>query len=323
MNWYMVSLAAIAVGFVIDVIVGDPHAIPHPVVWIGKWITVCERLLRSWFPKSDKGELAAGVILVVLVLIPSTGIPLLILWWSSHISWWLYFVLESMMCWQLLAARSLEQESKKVYMALAAGDVEGARTAVSMIVGRDTAVLDDIGITKAAVETVAENTSDGVIAPLFYMALGGAVLGFFYKAVNTMDSMVGYTSETYYYFGRAAARLDDVVNYIPARLSALLMILASGLQRTDMSNAMHIWQRDRRKHASPNSAQTEAVMAGALQIQLAGDAWYGGVLHKKDFIGDALRHVEYADILRADRLMYTTAIEMLVLVLLLSNILWI
>ena len=216
------------------------------------------------------------------------------------------------MCYQLLAARSLRDESKKVYDALQTGDIEKSRYAVSMIVGRDTQNLTEEGVTKAAVETVAENTSDGIIAPLFYMMIGGAVLGFAYKSVNTMDSMVGYVNDRYRYFGTAAAKLDDVLNYIPARLSAWLMIAGAWLTGMDGKNAKKIYLRDRRNHASPNSAQTEAVMAGALDIRLAGDAWYFGELHKKPFIGDPIRKVEVEDIIRSHKLMYAGTVLSLV-----------
>ena len=211
-------------------------------------------------------------------------------------------------CYQILAARSLSVESKKVYHALKTQDVEGARKAVSMIVGRDTKSLTEEGIAKAAVETVAENTSDGVTAPLMFLMLGGAPLGFLYKAVNTMDSMLGYKNEKNLYFGRVAAKMDDVFNYLPSRVSAVLMIAAAFLTGMDAKKAAQIYKRDRRKHASPNSAQTESVCAGALQVQLAGDAWYFGVLHKKETIGDPIRPVEAEDIKRAGRLMYVTAV---------------
>jgi len=211
------------------------------------------------------------------------------------------------MCWQILAARQLFREGKKVERALEAGDTEKARYAVSMIVGRDTNVLDENGICRAAVETVAENTSDGVIAPLCWMIFFGAAGGFFYKSINTMDSMLGYKNEKYLYFGRAAAKTDDVVNYLPARLSALLMIAACPLCGLDGKNAARIFRRDRYKHASPNSAQTESVCAGALRVRLAGDAVYGGVVHKKEFIGDPLREIEPKDITRAGRLMYAAS----------------
>lgn len=226
------------------------------------------------------------------------------------------------MTFQILATKSLRVESMKVYKCLKQDDIEAARRAVSMIVGRDTAVLDEVGVAKAAIETVAENTSDGVIAPMLYTALGGPVLGFLYKAVNTMDSMIGYKNDKYLYFGRVAAKLDDIVNYIPARISAYLMILAalSGGKSLDGRRAFKIYKRDNRKHASPNSAQTEAVCAGALGIQLAGDAVYFGKIVKKPYIGDACRRVEAEDIKRANRLMYRTAWlgELLCLLLLMT-----
>ena len=176
-----------------------------------------------------------------------------------------------------------------------------------MIVGRDTENLTEEGVTKAAVETVAENTSDGVTAPLLFLLLGGASFGFLYKAVNTMDSMLGYKNEKYLYFGRFPAKMDDVFNYIPSRVTALFMIAAAFLTEMDAKNAWMIWRRDRRKHASPNSAQTESVCAGALRVRLAGDAVYFGKLHKKEYLGDPLRPIEPEDIRRAGRLMYVTA----------------
>ena len=192
------------------------------------------------------------------------------------------------------------------------GDLPGARRAVSMIVGRDTENLTAEGVTKAAVETVAENTSDGVTAPLLFLLIGGAPLGFLYKAVNTMDSMLGYKNEKYLYFGRIPAKMDDVFNYIPARLTAWFMVVAAFLTGMDGENAWKIYLRDKRKHASPNSAQSEAVCAGALDVQLAGDAVYFGKVYKKDYIGDAIRKIEPEDILRAGKLMYMTTILMMV-----------
>ena len=199
-----------------------------------------------------------------------------------------------------------------MYDRLKEHDLPGARYAVSMIVGRDTKNLSEQGVTKAAVETVAENTSDGVIAPLFYLMIGGAPLGFFYKAVNTMDSMVGYKNDKYLYFGRFAAKMDDLFNYIPARLSAFFMILSAFCLGMDGKGALRIYLRDRRKHASPNSAQTEAVCAGALGVQLAGDAYYFGKLYHKETIGDPVREIEAEDIVRAGRLMDGTAVLTLI-----------
>lgn len=306
-------LFAVILGFVLDLIFGDPHWLYHPVQAIGKLISVLEKGIRAVLPKDKTGERIGGGILVLLVVGISTGVTAALLYFCYHIHWLLGFVVETVICYQMLATKSLKTESMKVYAALKTGDIEESRKAVSMIVGRDTQNLTEEGVTKAAVETVAENASDGVLAPLFYMVIGGAFLGVAYKAVNTMDSMVGYKNERYQYFGTAAAQFDDLVNFLPARISAIMMILASFVCGMDGKNAARIFKRDRLKHASPNSAHTEAVMAGALDIQLAGDAWYFGKLHKKDYIGDAIRPVEVEDIARANRLLYATAVCSVVL----------
>lgn len=302
------TLYAILVGFIMDLLIGDPHWMYHPVRLIGKLITFLELLLRKIFPKTKDGEQKAGFVLVVLVC----GISVFTVWGlmklAYDLNFWCGFLLEVIMCYQLFAVRSLKDESMKVYKELVKSDLEASRKAVSMIVGRDTQSLTVEGVTKAAVETIAENTSDGTLAPMLYMFIGGPVLGWFYKAVNTMDSMVGYKNEKYIHFGRYAAKFDDVMNYIPARLCGLLMIFASYILKMDWKNAKKIFLRDRFNHASPNSAQTEAVMAGALRIQLAGDAWYFGKRYEKPTIGDALRPVEIEDIPRANRLLYATAI---------------
>ncbi len=303
----MWTLYALLSGFGLDLLLGDPHSFPHPVVAIGKLISALEKLLRRLFPATRNGERLAGGILWVLVVSVSAGIPALLLWLCRSISPWLGLAAESVMCWQILAAKSLRTESMKVCRALSAGDTEGARHAVSMIVGRDTARLDRQGIARAAVETVAENTSDGVVAPMVFLAIGGAPLGFFYKAVNTMDSMLGYVEPPYRDFGFVPAKMDDVMNYLPARLSGLLMLAAGTLLGMDAKNGWRIFRRDRYNHASPNSAQTESVCAGLLGLRLAGDAWYHGALHKKPYIGDPLREVEPEDIPRACRLLYGTA----------------
>lgn len=297
------------VGFVIDIFVGDPYNFPHPIRAIGTLIAKLEKVVRERFKNLRKG----GVFLALTVLIASTLVPLAVLFVCYKINIYLGLTVESVMCWQLVAARCLQKESMKVCRAVEEKDIEKARKAVSMIVGRDTDVLDETGIVKAAVETVAENTSDGVTAPIMYIALGGAPLGFFYKAANTMDSMIGYTNEKYIDIGRFAAKLDDVLNFIPSRLTALVMILSAYLLGADGKNAAKIWKRDRRKHASPNSAQTESVCAGALDIRLAGDAYYFGELHKKEFIGDDIRLPESEDIRRANRLMYCTSVIVLVI----------
>ena len=304
----MWSLAALVIGFCIDLLVGDPHSFPHPVVLIGKCISVLERVLRCVCPKTPSGERAAGAILWGAVVIISTAVPALLLWLCGLVSPWLRLALESVMCWQILAVKSLRDESMKVYDALESGDLAASRRAVSMIVGRDTDRLDDAAVTRAAVETVAENTSDGVVAPLLFLAIGGAPLGFFYKAVNTMDSMLGYVEPPYKNIGLVPAKADDVLNFIPARLSALFLLAAGAILGLDGKNGWRIFRRDRYRHASPNSAQTESVCAGLLGLRLAGDAWYHGVLHKKPYIGDERRAIEPDDIPRACRLMTAAAI---------------
>lgn len=309
----MRSLCALFLGFGIDLIVGDPHSIPHPVIFIGKLITAIEKVVRRVFPKTVRGENMAGGVLCLLVVAISTAVPAMLLWLCYGLNTWLGLALESIMCWQILATKSLKDESMKVYAALKTGDIEKSRYAVSMIVGRDTANLDDKAVARAAVETVAENTSDGIVAPLLFLAIGGAPLGFFYKAVNTMDSMLGYVEMPYKNIGLVPAKMDDVMNFIPARFSAFLMLIGGWILRLDVKNGWKTFKRDRFNHASPNSAQTESVCAGLLGLRLAGDAWYHGELHKKKCIGDALREIEYEDIPRTCRLLYATAILALII----------
>jgi len=305
------TMLAILVGFVMDCILGDPAKLPHPVCLIGKCISVFEKALRKRFSQTERGAVAAGRMMVVLIVLLSGAAPFGILYLCRRVSPWLYFVVCCIMSWQILAAKCLKTEAEKVRACLERGDLAAARKQVGMLVGRNTESLTGMQIVKAAVETVAENTSDGVIAPLFWMILGGPVAGFVYKAINTMDSMVGYKNDQYLYFGRCAAKLDDAANYIPARLSGLGMIAAAALIGFDGRNAARIWKRDRRKHASPNSAQTESACAGALHLQLGGSACYFGKLHEKPFIGDPDRTAEPEDISRSCRLMYGTSLFLL------------
>lgn len=306
---------AFIAGFVLDLLIGDPHFIPHPVRLIGSFISFCDKRLNcdAGYNISEKKlnliKYKRGMILAFTVIFATFAISVIIIVAAYSINLYAGVIAEAVMTWQILATKCLRVESMRVYDALRTDGVDAGRRAVSMIVGRDTSVLDAAGVTRAAVETIAENTSDGVIAPMLYTAIGGPVLGFVYKAVNTMDSMLGYKNDKYMYFGRFAARLDDVVNFIPARISAYLMIAAAfiGGRQFDGKNAYRIFKRDRFNHASPNSAQTESVCAGALRVQLAGDAVYFGKLVKKKYIGDGLREIEYEDIKRANRLMYITA----------------
>lgn len=320
MNGKMIILACVTV-FLLDCIFGDPAWMYHPIRVIGNLISVlekglrkllCSRIPASEQEKKNRREVLAGGILWILTVSLSFLVPAVLLFAAGKVHPAVRFLLETFWCYQIFAARCLVGESRKVYQKLKEDDLPGARKAVSMIVGRDTENLTAEGVTKAAVETVAENTSDGVTAPLLFLLIGGAPLGFLYKAVNTMDSMLGYKNEKYLYFGRIPAKMDDVFNYIPARLTAWFMIVAAFLTGMDGKNAWKIYLRDKRKHASPNSAQSEAVCAGALDVQLAGDAVYFGKVYKKDYIGDAIRKIEPEDILRAGKLMYMTTILMMV-----------
>lgn len=331
-------LTAFLIGFVLDQIIGDPHNIPHPVVFIGKLISFLDRKLMGEpegarnvgrkYPGEIKGErdpdreMRRGISLCVLVI----GITLLLsgaaVFLSYYINEYLGIAVEAVLTCYILAAKSLKDESMKVHDAIKNSTIEDARRAVSMIVGRDTDALDEAGVIRAAVETVAENTSDGVIAPLIYTFIGGPALGLVYKAINTMDSMVGYHNDRYEYFGRAAAKLDDVANFLPSRICALLMILASCFLGKEYSpkGAWRIFKRDRYNHKSPNSAQTESALAGALSIRLAGDASYFGKVVKKPYIGDPIREIEVDDIKRACKLMYVTEYLCVIIMLVLCGV---
>ena len=309
----MTVVYAALCGFVIDLLLGDPAWMPHPVVFMGRCISALEKLLRRIFPKTPKGELAGGVILAAVLPLGTLALTGLCVWGLGLIHPALSFALQVLWCWQALAAKGLRQESDNVRRALVTGTLDDARKAVSRIVGRDTAALSREGVIRAAVETVAENFSDGVVAPLFWMLLGGAPLALAYKAVNTMDSMVGYKNDRYRYFGRAAAKLDDAANWLPSRLAALLLVAAAPLTGQNAGRAFAIWRRDRRKHASPNSAQTESAMARALGGRLGGPASYFGKIHQKPWIGDDTRPIEPEDITRAGRMLYAGSVLALLL----------
>ena len=298
---------AVLGGFVLDAIFGDPAWLPHPVVLMGKAITALEKRLRVQFPQTPQGELCGGAVLAAILPVGTFLITALVCRLAAALHPLAGLAVQMFWCAQALAARGLVQESCNVYKELQKQDLPAARKAVARIVGRDTQNLTAEGVTKAAVETVAENASDGVIAPLLYMLLGGAPLALTYKAINTMDSMLGYKNEKYLYFGRVPAKLDDAANYFPSRLAALLWVAAAAFTHNDAKGAWKIWRRDRRRHASPNSAQTESACAGALGVQLAGPAYYFGQYYPKLTIGDALRPIEPEDILRANRMMYVAS----------------
>ena len=312
---------AVLGGFVLDAIFGDPAWLPHPVVYMGKAISTLEKGLRARLPKTPEGELWGGRILAFCLPLGTLALTSLVCMGAAALHPLLGLAVQMFWCGQALAAKGLVQESMNVYRELTKPDLPAARIAVSRIVGRDTQALTAKGVTKAAVETVAENASDGVIAPLLYMLLGGAPLALSYKAINTMDSMVGYKNTQYLYFGRAAAKLDDIANYLPSRIAALLWVAAAALTGNDTRNAWRIWRRDRRNHASPNSAQTESACAGALNVQLAGPAYYFGEYYPKPTIGDAVRPIEPEDIRRADRMMYAESLLALALGLVIRGIL--
>ena len=303
----MMTVWAVLGGFVLDALFGDPAWLPHPVVYMGKAISKLEKFLRPRLPKTPQGELLGGAIVAFCLPVGTFLLTGLVCWGAARLHPLLGLAVQMFWCGQALAARGLVQESTNVYKELKKPDLPGARKAVSRIVGRDTAELTAEGVTKAAVETVAENASDGVIAPLLYMLLGGAPLALTYQAIHTMDSMLGYKTEKYLSVGRVPAKLDDVANYIPSRLAGLLWVAAAAFTHNDAKGAWKIWRRDRRNHASPNSAQTESACAGALGVQLAGPAYYFGEYYAKPTIGDALRPIEPEDILRANQMMYVAS----------------
>ena len=303
----MMTVWAVVGGFVLDALFGDPAWLPHPVVFMGRAIARLEGFLRPRLPKTPRGEVLGGAIVAFCLPVGTLVFTGAVCRGAVRLHPLLGLAVQMFWCAQALAARGLVQESTNVYKELIKPDLPAARRAVSRIVGRDTADLTAEGVTKAAVETVAENASDGVIAPLFYMLLGGAPLALTYKAINTMDSMLGYKNERYLYFGRVPAKLDDAANYLPSRLAGLLWVAAAAFTHNDAKGAWKIWRRDRRRHASPNSAQTESACAGALGVQLAGPAYYFGQYYPKLTIGDALRPIEPEDILRANRMMYVAS----------------
>ena len=307
----MLILYAMLLGFTLDLLFGDPAWLPHPVVGMGKLISWYERRIRPLFPATPRGELWGGALLAVLLPLFSFALACGLCLLARRVHPVLELALQSFWCAQALAVRGLAAESRRVYNALRAGNLPGARKAVARIVGRDVDRLNAEGVAKAAVETVAEGFCDAVASPLLYMTLGGAPLALAFKAVSTMDSMLGYKTEKYLYFGRAAARLDDAANFLPSRIAALFWIAAAALTGYYAQNAYRIWRRDRGLHLSPNAGQTESACAGSLGIQLGGPAWYFGERHEKATLGDERRPCVPEDILRADRMMICASVLLL------------
>ena len=324
LKYHMIALAA---GYLLDLLIGDPHGIPHPIVAIGRLISGLEKVLRKEKTGPQK-EFRSGLLMCILVVVITVILTGAVMILAYLIHPYLGIITEAILTCYLLAARCLQKESMKIYKDLKDDDIEKARLDLSMIVGRDTEKLDDKGILRAAVETVAENTSDGVIAPLIYASIGGPVLGMVYKAVNTMDSMVGYHNERYEHFGKSAAKLDDLVNFIPSRLSALFLISASAILSVfdkgySFVDAFLIWKRDRLNHKSPNSAQTESAVAGSLGVKLGGPSYYGGVLSDKPYIGEAKKEIEGKDIVRACRLMFTAQAQVVLLAVIIMAVIYV
>ena len=300
------NLLSIYTGYILDLIIGDPYSFPHPVRFIGKLINFVEKQIRKT-TKSDKGLKIAGFILWFIVVGVTLGITFIVIqiFKFNKIA---YFLVNSILIYTTLATKCLKDESVKIYKVLKTGDIEKSRIQLSYIVGRDTTNLSEKEIVRATVETVAENTVDGIIAPLFYGFIGGAPLAMAYKAINTLDSTVGYKNEKYYYLGYASAKIDDIANYIPARIGVILLSLGSLFVGFNFKDALKIGIRDRKNHKSPNCAFPEGAVAGALGIQLGGTNIYFGKAVYKPTIGDKKREIEIEDIVRTNKIMYSSSI---------------
>ena len=300
------NLLSIYTGYALDLIIGDPYSFPHPVRYIGKLISIVEKQIRK-ITSSDKGLKIAGFFLWFIVVGATFGITTLVLQLFKF-NKLAYFIVNTILIYTTLATKCLKDESVKIYKVLKTGDLEKSRIQLSYIVGRDTKNLNEKEIVRATVETVAENTVDGIIAPLFYGFIGGAPLAMAYKAVNTLDSTVGYKNDKYYYLGFASAKIDDIANYIPARLGVILLPLGSLFTGFNFQDALKIGIRDRKNHKSPNCAFSEGAVAGALGIQLGGTNVYFGKEVYKPTIGDKTREIEIEDIVRTNKIMYSSSI---------------
>ncbi len=305
------NILSIYIGYIIDLIIGDPYSFPHPVIYIGKLIKVVENNIRKIF-KDEKHLKLAGFILWFITV----GLTYLITYLIIRISKFsmiTFFIVNSFIIYTTLATKCLKDEAVKIYNILKSGDIKESRKQLSYIVGRDTSNLNEAEIIRATVETVAENTVDGIISPMFYAFIGGSPLAMAYKAVNTLDSMVGYKNDKYINLGFASAKIDDIANYIPARICVIFMTLASFVLRFDYKRCFKIAIRDRKNHKSPNCAYSEGAVAGALGIQLGGTNIYFGKPVYKPTIGDKDREIEIEDIKKTNKIMYMSSILSLII----------
>jgi adenosylcobinamide-phosphate synthase len=303
--------------YVLDLILGDPQWFPHPVRLIGRLISFLEHLFRR-LGLSPLRLRVFGILLLLIVLGATWVATYLLIHWAGNFFWATGFACSVFFAYATLATKDLHVETRRVFRALRVGDLPRARKELSFLVGRDTDHLDEPEILRALVETIAENTSDGVIAPLFFLGLGGPSLAMTYKALNTLDSMVGYKNERYRDFGWASAKLDDAANFIPARVSGFLIAFSALLLGNSWRDSLRILWRDRRNHESPNSAWPEGAMAGALGVRLGGLNYYFGQPYLKPFIGDQKRDLELSDVEGAWKILYLSSFWMLLLALLLT-----
>lgn len=307
----VMNLIDLILAVMLDLLIGDPHWFPHPVIYIGKFISKLDKLGRK-LCKTHKQIKAFGGIIVVTIALSSFLLPFIILQICKDI-FWLYHILNIILLWTTIAARSLHKEGKKVYDSLARNDIEDARVKLSYIVGRDTKSLSKDEIVRADVETIAENTADGVIAPILYAILGGAPLAMMYKGINTMDSMLGYMNEKYKHIGFFPAKTDDVFNFIPARITGFLVCLSAPLVGGNIKESIKVMIRDRKNHKSPNCAYPEGAAAGAMGVQLGGTNIYFGEKIYKPTIGNKLKELDEEHIIATIKLMYGAMFYLLIL----------
>ncbi len=305
--------------YMLDLIFGDPVRLTHPVQWMGGLISALERaLLRPAARASVQRVMGALLVIITIALVAGVSAGLLLVCWKF--SKVLFVVVSLYMAWTTLSVKSLSDAASAIGRSLAGGDGNGARLLLSRIVGRDTATLDKEGVLRATVESVSESTADGIVAPLFYLAIGGPVLAMVYKAVNTMDSMIGYRNDRYRHFGTFAARLDDVMGYLPARITAAFMIVSAVILRFDWKSAASTLLADGRNHPSPNSGLSQAAVAGALGLRLAGPMSYKGVVHDKPFIGGGSRAASLTSLTGALKMMHLTGLITLALALVIQTV---